>query len=75
MSSEFVGYFWDLLWQEYSTRVSYARTYQQMITAAGGTVANDHIAFRSLRVMADSPQGEINLGIDYLGTSCQIFWL
>ncbi|BAZ50916.1 hypothetical protein NIES4103_35390 [Nostoc sp. NIES-4103] len=66
MSSESVGYLWDLLWQEYSARVSYARTYEQMITTAGGTVANDHIAFRSLRLITDSPQGEINLGIDYL---------
>jgi Domain of unknown function (DUF1338) len=55
------------LWQEYSARVTYARTYQQMITAAGGTVANDHIAFRSLRLSVDSPQGQINLGIDYIG--------
>ncbi|MEH2433432.1 MAG: DUF1338 domain-containing protein [Nostoc sp.] len=58
---------WKLLWQEYSARVNHARTYEQMITAAGGTVANDHIAFRSLRLLVDSPQGKINLGIDYLG--------
>ncbi len=58
---------YSLLWQEYSARVSYARTYQQMITAAGGTVANDHIAFRSLRLLVDTQQGQINLGIDYLG--------
>ncbi|MEH2213891.1 DUF1338 domain-containing protein [Nostoc sp.] len=58
---------WKLLWQEYSARVNHARTYQQMITAAGGTVANDHIAFRSLRLLVDTPQGKLNLGIDYLG--------
>ena len=58
---------WAKLWEEYSTRVSYARTYQQMITTAGGTVANDHIAFRSLRLVIDSPEGKQNLGIDYLG--------
>ncbi len=57
----------SLLWQEYSNRVSHARTYQQMITAAGGTVANDHIALRSLRLLVDTPQGKVNLGIDYLG--------
>lgn len=66
MSSESVRYFWDLLWQEYSNRVSYARIYQQMITAAGGTVANDHIAFRSLRITTHSPEGKVNFGIDYL---------
>jgi Domain of unknown function (DUF1338) len=58
---------WKLLWQEYSARVNHARTYEQMITAAGGTVANDHIAFRSLRLLVDTPQGQVNLGIDYLG--------
>ncbi|MBH8574675.1 DUF1338 domain-containing protein [Nostocaceae cyanobacterium CENA369] len=66
MSPEQVCDFWELLWQDYTARVSYARIYQQMITVAGGTVANDHIAFRSLRMTVDSPQGEINLGIDYL---------
>ena len=57
---------WKLLWQEYSARVNHARIYQQMITAAGGTIANDHIAFRSLRLLVDTPQGQLNLGIDYL---------
>jgi hypothetical protein len=73
MSPEQVCDFWELLWQDYSARVSYARTYQQMITGAGGTVANDHIAFRSLRMTADSPQGEINLGIDYLERVAKFF--
>jgi hypothetical protein len=67
MKPEIAHHLWELLWQEYSARVSYARTYQEMITAAGGCIANDHIAFRSLRTTVDSPQGKINLGIDYLG--------
>ncbi len=66
MKPEITRHLWELLWQEYSARVSYARTYEQMITAAGGIVANDHIAFRSLRMTVDNPQGKINLGIDYL---------
>jgi hypothetical protein len=66
MKPEIALNLWNLLWQDYSTRVNHARTYQQMITAAGGTVANDHIAFRSLRLLVDSPQGQVNLGIDYL---------
>ncbi len=52
---------WNNLWQQYLNRVSYARTYKEMITAAGGTVANDHIAFRSLRLDIG-----VNLGIEYL---------
>lgn len=67
MKTEIALNLFSLLWQEYSARVTYARTYQQMITAAGGTVVNDHIAFRSLRLSVDNPQGKINLGINHLG--------
>lgn len=71
MKPEIARHLWDLLWQDYSTRVSYARTYAQMIENAGGTVANDHIAFRSLRMSVDSPQRRVNLGIDYLAQLAQ----
>jgi Domain of unknown function (DUF1338) len=57
---------WHQLWENYSSRVSYARVYQQMITQAGGTVANDHIAFRSLRLIVDTTAGKKNLGIEYI---------
>ncbi|PMB11060.1 DUF1338 domain-containing protein [Fischerella thermalis CCMEE 5273] len=67
MNPEIACHLWELLWREYSSRVSYAQTYAQMITKVGGTVANDHIAFRSLRMTVDSPQGKVNLGIEYLG--------
>jgi len=60
-------YLWAKLWDNYSRRVSYARTYEQMITQAGGTVATDHIAFRSLRLSVTGPAGSSNLGIAYLG--------
>ncbi|HLO86947.1 MAG TPA: DUF1338 domain-containing protein [Nostocaceae cyanobacterium] len=66
MPTQILTQLFSSLWQEYSNRVSYARTYQKMITDAGGTIANDHIAFRSLRLNADTPQGKINLGIEYL---------
>lgn len=57
---------WAQLWEIYRQRVSYAQIYEMMIQAAGGIVANDHIAFRSLRLEVDSPSGSINLGIPYL---------
>jgi hypothetical protein len=57
---------WEHLWQDYSYRVKYARIYQQMIEEAGGKIANDHIAFRSLRLIVDRPKGKINLGIPYV---------
>ena len=57
---------WAQLWEIYRQRVPYARIYETMIQYAGGIVANDHIAFRSLRLMVDSPSGSINLGIPYL---------
>lgn len=66
MKTQIASHLWTKLWENYSARVSYAQTYQQMITAAGGTVANDHIAFRSLRLVIDSPEGKKNLGIDYV---------
>ncbi|MBD2181439.1 DUF1338 domain-containing protein [Planktothrix sp. FACHB-1355] len=53
---------WHKLWEKYSARVSYAKVYQQMITEAGGVVANDHIAFRSLGLNVNG----VNLGIPYL---------
>ncbi len=57
---------WAQLWEIYRQRVNYARVYETMIKAAGGIVANDHIAFRSLRLVIDSPTGSVNLGIPYL---------
>jgi hypothetical protein len=65
---EIVCQLWDSLWQDYRARVNYACVYQNMIQEAGGTIANDHIAFRSLRLNIDSPKGKINLGIPYLAT-------
>ena len=60
-------YLWGRLWEDYSRRVEYARIYQQMIETAGGVVANDHIAFRSLRLSVNTPNGAaINLGLPYL---------
>ncbi|MBD2041611.1 DUF1338 domain-containing protein [Microcoleus sp. FACHB-672] len=64
---EIVGKLWNKLWEDYSARVSYAGIYQQMILQAGGTVANDHIAFRSLRLNVETPEGKKNLGIEYIG--------
>ncbi|MEA5570636.1 DUF1338 domain-containing protein [Calothrix sp. UHCC 0171] len=63
MKPENIKLVWNYLWQEYINRVSYARTYQEMIITAGGTIANDHIAFRSLRLDINTNQGQINLGI------------
>ena len=57
---------WAQLWEIYRQRVNYARIYETMIRAAGGIVANDHIAFRSLQLVVDSPFGTLNLGISYL---------
>ncbi len=53
---------WEHLWERYRNQVSYARTYEEMITSAGGTFINDHIAFRSLRLKHDGQ----DFGIGYL---------
>ena len=57
---------WDRLWQDYRRRVPYARIYQQLVEDAGGTFANDHIAFRSLRLDTETLHGTVDLGIAYL---------
>lgn len=64
--AEIAQQLWDLLWQEYRDRVSYARVYQQMIEDAGGSISNDHIAFRTLRLTIDQAGQSFQLGIPYL---------
>lgn len=43
------------LWEEYKTRVSYARKYNEMVLERGGRMTNDHIA---LRTFTDVAQGQ-----------------
>jgi Domain of unknown function (DUF1338) len=61
-TSEIARLLWSKLWQDYRRRVHYARVYETMIEEAGGTMANDHIAFRSLRLSVNGR----DLGIAYL---------
>ena len=64
---------WDTLWQTYRDRVPYARQYETMILEAEGTVANDHIAFRTLGMGIEGARGVTRLGIAYLEPLIQ--WL
>jgi Domain of unknown function (DUF1338) len=64
--AEIARQLWETLWEDYSRRVEYARIYQQMIEEAGGAIANDHIAFRSLRLTLDRSGRKIDLGIPYI---------
>jgi hypothetical protein len=57
---------WNQLWNQYRQRVPYAQIYEAMIRSAGGIVANDHIAFRSLRLQVEGSEESVNLGIAYL---------
>ncbi len=63
---EIANLLWDTLWQDYYHRVEYARIYEQMIRETGHSIANDHIAFRSLGLTINRQGEEINLGIPYL---------
>lgn len=38
----------NTLWEQYIRRVTYAKTYADLVKAKGGKVVNDHIAFRTL---------------------------
>jgi hypothetical protein len=60
--AELSTHLWNRLWDAYQERVPYARTYRRMIEEAGGVVANDHIAFRALRLV----EGGQDFGIGYL---------
>ena len=46
------------LWEKYLERVSYAKTYSDLVTAKGGKVVNDHIAFRTFNThTGEQPEG------------------
>jgi hypothetical protein len=43
----FLEELFDSLWTRYRARVSYARVYEELLKARGGTFRNDHVAFRT----------------------------
>lgn len=46
------------LWAKYLERVSYAREYQRLVVEKGGSVVNDHVAFRTLNThTGEQPEG------------------
>ncbi len=46
------------LWQNYIARVSYAKTYVELVTHKGGRVVNDHIALRTFNThTGEQPEG------------------
>ncbi|TKG95097.1 DUF1338 domain-containing protein [Puteibacter caeruleilacunae] len=57
----------DKLWDQYIHRVSYAKRYTEMVEDRGGTVANDHIAFRSLNTYVGHQAAGISAISDILG--------
>lgn len=49
---------WEHLWRQYLERVSYAKTYAQLVDEKGGKVVNDHIAFRTFNThTGEQPEG------------------
>ncbi len=47
----------DVLWENYKQRVSYAKTYNEMVDKHGGKMTNDHIAFRTFNAPSGQPAG------------------
>lgn len=48
----------NALWSDYITRVTYAKTYVDLVNKAGGKVVNDHIALRTFKTnTGDQPSG------------------
>ncbi|WP_372775127.1 DUF1338 domain-containing protein [Mangrovibacterium sp.] len=57
-SNEILSRLLDSLWNKYIQRVSYAKTYANLIHSKGGYVMNDHIAFRTFNtVTGKQPHG------------------
>ncbi len=48
----FLQSLFDALWRGYRERVSYARAYEDVLKARGGTFRNDHLAFRTFAAQA-----------------------
>jgi len=48
------------LWERYLQRVSYAKTYADLVTQKGGKVVNDHIAFRTFNTQTGKQAPGIN---------------
>ena len=57
-TSEIITKLLDALWSQYIRRVSYAKTYADLVLMKGGQVMNDHIAFRTLNThTGNQPKG------------------
>lgn len=57
-SEEILTAMLDALWEDYKTRVSYARQYNEMVLERGGRMTNDHIALRTFNhVEQGQPKG------------------
>lgn len=58
LSGEITTRLLSILWNRYIQRVSYAKTYAELVLNKGGKVVNDHIAFRSLNTLTGKqPKG------------------
>lgn len=57
-TQEITGLLIDRLWKHYIERVPYAKKYVEMVTARGGKVVIDHIAFRTFNAhTGEQPEG------------------
>jgi hypothetical protein len=55
---EIAGLLFESLWKQYIERVPYAKLYADMVTAKGGKVVIDHIAFRTFNThCGEQPEG------------------
>ena len=58
ITKEITKQLFDKLWQNYIERVSYAKTYVDLVNNKGGKVVNDHIAIRTFNThTGEQPEG------------------
>lgn len=73
----FTAELFDRMWDRYRGRVSYVADYERVITAAGATFVNDHIAFRTFA--GQNPQTGISslsrifVALGYRAAGCYCF--
>jgi len=69
-TNEITAMLLESLWKQYISRVSYAKTYAELVLEKGGKVVNDHIALRTFNThTGEQPEGirAIKHLLNYLG--------
>ena len=62
-SEIFILEFFDRLWEQYRQRVSYVRTYEELVKSHNATFFNDHIALRTIATQVNSSTYTLSIAV------------